>query len=246
MSVLSPIYELRERYESALADLRKNFEASGDGKAVVRGRSASVDGVIQSCFEQLTDEQVVPADCVAIVALGGYGRGTLLPHSDVDLLFLFKTSRQETAHKDALSRIYLDLWDLKIRASATARTIPECGKLDPENAEFTVSLLDSRFLAGDRALLDRVRGQVLPELLRKSGRTLLNLVAESARTRHAKYSDTIYHLEPHVKEGPGGLRDYNLASWLAIVTNFMEKGTWPDQTALFDSRLQKELDTAFE
>ena len=246
MSVLTPIAELRERYENTLATLRKDFESSGNGSAAARGRSRLVDEVICYCFEQLTSQHVIPPDCVAVVALGGYGRATLLPHSDVDLLFLFKDSRKEAAYKDALSRIYLDLWDLKIRASATARTVPECGKLDPENPEFTVSLLDSRLLIGDHILLEEVRSKVLPALLRKSGRSLLNLVVESARIRHAKYADTIYHLEPHVKEGPGGLRDYNLACWLAIVTSFLEKGSWPNSESLFDARLQKELDSAFE
>src|SRR5579859_7646641 len=165
--------EVAERYEAGLIALRKQFEASGRGAAMVRGRASLVDEVIQHCFQQLV-AQGTPQDCAAIVPLGGYGRETLLPHSDVDLLFLFKDTKQEVAHKDQLSRIYLDLWDLKVRASATARTVSECGRLDPDNPEFTVSLLDARFLAGDGGLLEQVREQVLPGLLRKSGRSLLH------------------------------------------------------------------------
>ena len=237
---------VRERYESGLTELRREFDRSGIGAAVVRGRSDLVDEIIASCYQQLVSQGAIPSDCVAIVALGGYGRGTLLPQSDVDLLFLFKDAKQEAAYKDALSRIYLDLWDLKIRASATARTVGECGKLDPDNFEFTVSLLDSRFLIGDRELFDQVRHKVLPRLLGKSGNNLIEHLAESARTRHAKYADTIYHLEPNLKEGPGGLRDYNLACWLALVRTFREHGTWPENTSLFDPRLQGELNAAFD
>ena len=236
---------LSERYEAGLAALRKEFESSGRGAAVVRGRSRLVDQILQHCFEQLVARDT-PNDCVAIVPLGGYGRGTLLPHSDVDLLFLFRDTKQEANYKDALSRIYLDLWDLKVRASATARTVAECGRLDPENPEFTVSLLDSRFLIGDAQLFRQVRDRVLPALLKKSGARLIELVSESARARHAKFAETIYHLEPNVKEGPGGLRDYNLASWLALVKRFRHTGAWPESESLFEERLRKELDTAFD
>ena len=237
--------DVAERYEAGLAVQRKQFESSGQGAAMVWGRSSLVDEVIQHCFQQLV-LQGTPEHCVAIVPLGGYGRGTLLPHSDVDLLFLFKDTKQEAAHKDALSRIYLDLWDFKVRASATARTVSECGKLDPENPEFTVSLLDARFLAGDRELFTQVRNKVLPDLLRKSGQKLIELVSESARKRHARFGNTIYHLEPNVKEGPGGLRDYNLACWLALVRSFGRNAGWPRAESLFEATLQKELDSAFD
>jgi len=237
--------EVAERYEAGLIALRKQFEASGRGAAMVRGRASLVDEVIQHCFQQLV-AQGTPQDCAAIVPLGGYGRETLLPHSDVDLLFLFKDTKQEVAHKDQLSRIYLDLWDLKVRASATARTVSECGRLDPENPEFTVSLLDARFLAGDPELFTQVRNKILPALLRKSSKQLIELVSESAGERHAKFGNTIYHLEPNVKEGPGGLRDYNLASWLALVDLFSLGETWPEPKALFEKRLRKELDSAFD
>jgi [protein-PII] uridylyltransferase len=245
MSVVLPTVELQERYEAGLQGLWRQFQASGNGATAAHGRSLLVDLVVVSCYQQLVANEVVPPDCVTILALGGYGRGTLLPHSDVDLLFLFRDTKHEASYKDPLSRIYLDLWDLKIRASATARTVAECAALDRANPEFTVSLLESRFLVGDEDLFQRVQQKSLPALLRKSARNLLELVAESARTRHAKYGNTIYHLEPNVKEGPGGLRDYNLACWLALVSRFQAAGTLPRTSSLFDPRLRQELDSAF-
>src|SRR5689334_22429714 len=246
MSVVMSTNEVRERYEAGLESLRRGFESDGAGAALAAGRSHLVDEVIANCYQQLIEQQAIRPNCVAIVALGGYGRQTLLPHSDVDLLFLFRDLQHETAYKDALSRIYLDLWDLKIRASATARTVSECGNLDPQNPEFTVSLLDSRFLLGDEELFRSVRRKVLPGLLRKSGTELIQLVSTSARVRHGKYAHTIYHLEPNVKEGPGGLRDYNLTCWLALVEAFRRTGTWPDQESLFEPQLYRELSTAFD
>ena len=182
MSVVLPTVELRERYELGLQGLWRQFQASGDGPAVAHGRSLLVDQVVIFCYQQLVAQETIPPDCVTIVALGGYGRGTLLPHSDVDLLFLFRDTKHEASYKDPLSRIYLDLWDLKIKASATARTVSECALLDRANPEFTVSLLESRFLAGDEDSFHRVRQKSLPALLRKSARALLELVAESARS----------------------------------------------------------------
>ena len=245
MSVVLSSSEIREWYEAGLDSFRRGFESNGAGSAVVAGRSQLVDEVISHCYRQLVAQEVIPPNCVAIVALGGYGRQTLLPHSDVDLLFLFRDLKHETGYKDPLSRIYLDLWDLKIRASATARAVSECGNLDAQNPEFTVSLLDSRFLLGDNELFESVRRKALPGLLRKSGAELIQLVSASARARHAKYGNTIYHLEPNVKECPGGLRDYNLACWLALVNAFGRIGAWPDSESLFEPRLQKELSTAF-
>lgn len=246
MPVVLSTSAVRERYESGLAELRRSFDSSGIGTDAVRGRSALVDEVVESCYQQLVSQSLIPANCVAIVALGGYGRRTLLPHSDVDLLFLFKDSRREASYKDTLSRIYLDLWDLKIRASATARTVAECGKLDPGNFEFTVALLDSRCLVGDLELFEQVHQRILPRLLNKAGRTLIEQVTESARKRHNKYANTIYHLEPNVKEGPGGLRDYNLSCWLALVNAFRDTQDWPKAGSLFDSHLQVELHSACE
>ena len=246
MSVLSSSSEVRETYEDGLTALRKEFDNSGNGAAVVKGRSRLVDEVIHRCYERLVEQRSVPANCVAVVALGGYGRNTLFPHSDVDLLFLFKDAKQESSYKDALSRVYLDLWDLKIRASATARTVEECGRFDPENMEFTVSMLDSRFLLGNRELFDRVRSKTLPGLVRKSGRGLLARVTESARSRHHKFANTIYHLEPNVKEGRGGIRDYNLACWLALVSHFLATDSWPKTSSLFEPGLRAELDSAVE
>ncbi len=246
MSVVLSSGEVRERYEAGLAALRSEFDYSGNGVAVVSGRTALVDDVVLTCYNQLVDKEAVPPNCVSIVALGGYGRGSLLPQSDVDLLFLFRDTKHEGAYKDPLSQIYLDLWDLKIRASATARTVVECGKLDSENPEFTVSLLDSRFLVGDRELFDEVRNKILPGLMRRSGTALVGLVCESARARHAKYANTIYHLEPQVKEGPGGLRDYNLAGWLALAKSFRASGLWPAPESLFEFPLRRELNAAFD
>src|SRR4051794_41969482 len=109
MSVVLPTVEMRERYEAGLQGLWRQFQGSGDGAIVAEGRSLLVDQVVICCYEQLVAQEVVPPDCVTIVALGGYGRGTLLPHSPVDLFFLFLGTKHESSYKKTLSRNFFHL-----------------------------------------------------------------------------------------------------------------------------------------
>src|SRR5438477_13134798 len=95
MSGLLSSSVVRETYEDGLAALRKDFENSGNATAVVEGRSRVVDEVIVRCYQPLVEQASVPFSCVAIVALGGYGRSTLCPHSDFGLLLLSTDARAE-------------------------------------------------------------------------------------------------------------------------------------------------------
>src|SRR4051794_41725631 len=121
MSVVLPTVEMRERYEAGLQGLWRQFQGSGDGAIVAEGRSLLVDQVVICCYEQLVAQEVVPPDCVTIVALGGYGRRTPLPHSHVDLFFLFLGTKDETNYKDPLRRNYFDLLVPQIKAHAEGR-----------------------------------------------------------------------------------------------------------------------------
>ena len=144
---------------------------------------------------------------VSLVAVGGYGRSELFPYSDVDLLLL-------SGHADLkadLAPFLRSLWDAGLRASQSLHTPEECNAIDSRNIELSISLLDRRFLTGDPALFaklrDAPREQLAPAL------------AALTRERHSKYGNTIYHLEPNVKEGPGALRDLQVLRWLAQLDN---------------------------
>lgn len=145
-------------------------------------------------------------DNVALLAVGGYGRGELFPHSDVDLLILTPDEETQTAIREPLSFLLRDLWDSGMRISQSVRTPRECNQIDPDNSELAVSLLDRRFLAGDHDLFSQ---------LRDPGAELGRNIAELTHERHSRFQDTIYHLEPNVKETPGGLRDLQVLRWLA-------------------------------
>ena len=143
--------------------------------------------------------------------MGGYGRRHLFPYSDVDLLLLFASERLAVEHKEAIAAFLQRLWDAGLRVSHSVRTPAECLEVHDQNIELNVSLLDQRYLAGDRALYAALARRCRASSQPAASRWSRNL-AQLARERHAKYANTIYHLEPNVKETPGGLRDY--ISWL--------------------------------
>ena len=158
----------------------------------------------------------------ALVATGGYGRGWLFPHSDIDLLFLHADAGTEAELKDPIRRFSQELWDLRLKLSPATRSLAECERLDPSNVEFAISLLDCRYLAGDRELFTRLHEKSIPRLVARDCHALIENLGEITRSRHHKFGNTVFHLEPNVKDGPGGLRDYNVACWLALISA-MEK-----------------------
>jgi len=208
---------LRQFYTAEAEKIRWAFQATGDGLAALQERSHLVDAVLSRLCRDFFPADPKEAQGLCLVALGGYGRRMLFPHSDVDILFLFENSRAEVAHKPAVRGIYQALWDLQLRVSQAVRTLEECEKPQRDNPEFSISLIDGRYLAGDEPLFARLRDQVVPQMVARERRELIHDLAELTRLRHAKHGDTIFHLEPNLKDAPGGLRDYNAACWLAEV-----------------------------
>jgi [protein-PII] uridylyltransferase len=217
--------QLRDLYERESADLRQTFERTGDGSVTIRRRSSIVDNVVRKIWASLVGEQ--ERSGITLVATGGFGRRELFPYSDVDVLYLCANDSVERDYHQTLRAVTQAMWDTGLRASPATRTIKECDKVDADNLEFTISLLDRRFLAGDLTLYRRLENDLLPSLALRDWDVIVQNLAEIARSRHAKYGNTIFHLEPNIKECPGGLRDYHLAQWLALLTTLQETKAWP-------------------
>ena len=107
------------------------------------------------------------------------------------------------------------LWDAGLRVAAMTRTLPECERFDAENVEFTLSLMDARAVAGDAALTAKLIERTVPRVLARDAKKISARLLEVVRKRHARYGDTLFHLEPNMKECPGGLRDAHTCAWLA-------------------------------
>ena len=206
----------RQAYLDSMSAIRQGFLAgSASGTASIRARADAADVLVRALWQEAdaTDERMLSG--VAVLAAGGYGRQELFPASDLDLLFLVEDSAKEKLVKDAIRRMTQHLWDSDVRVAATTRSVAECERFDPQNAEFTVSLLDLRPLAGDGALIDKLVNTAVPKLLERERKAVSTRLLDLTRDRHARYGNTLFHLEPNIKECPGGLRDENTCGWLA-------------------------------
>ena len=248
MAASSLIGEVRTILSDESARVQRVFEASGDGRAAVGQRTRLIEGILKRlwCDVAIPDSSSLetPAN-FALVATGGFGRGWLFPHSDIDLLFLFDDREAEQAFKDPVRRLSQELWDLKVRLSPASRTLAECDRYEVTNTEFTISLLDCRYLAGDPELFQRLHDKVIPRLIMRESKALLQGLAEVTRERHGKYGLTPYHLEPNLKEAPGGLRDYNVACWLALISAMDKLHDWPDGSSL-RAPVRRQLEAALD
>ncbi len=149
----------------------------------------------------------------AVLGVGGYGRGELFPFSDVDLLVLLE--REPDAQlKEPLSQFLRVLWDSSVKASNSVRTVDECCQFHENNIHLSISLLDLRFLWGSSELFASLTGR-LPEFFKHQSRQLLRGLSDLTTGRHSKFGNTVYHLEPNIKESPGGVRDIHFLQWAA-------------------------------
>jgi [protein-PII] uridylyltransferase len=150
----------------------------------------------------------------AVIAQGGYGRGELNPHSDIDLLFLY--SWKITPFIESVTeKLLYTLWDAGLQVGSAVRTIGETMRLAEADIKVKTALFDSRFLCGDYGLYQEFESAVEKRLVKKQvGRFIREKLAES-RARHAGFGGSVYLLEPDVKEGQGGLRDIHTARWIA-------------------------------
>jgi [protein-PII] uridylyltransferase len=241
----SLISELRDCLAGESARTARDFAASGDGRAAVAQRTCLIENILKRLWGELVSADNAGPRDFALLATGGFGRGWLFPYSDIDLLFLYADRRGEEAHKECVRRLSQELWDLKLKLSPASRTLAECDRFDPNNTEFTISLLDCRYLAGDRELFARLHDKVIPKMVMREAKPFLQGLAEVTRERHAKFGQTVFHLEPNLKETPGGLRDYNVACWLALISSMGKLGDWPDASSL-RAPVRKQLEAALE
>jgi [protein-PII] uridylyltransferase len=224
--------ELRDLYLSETARIQQEFTETGNGSAAIAARTSLVERVLLRLWSEVICSGGSDPHNFALVALGGFGRRALFPHSDVDILFLHADRSTENALRDPIRMFCQELWDLRMKLGPTTRTLAECDQFDPQNVEFTISLLDSRHLAGDRDLFDRLHQKILPKFFVREGNYIIQQLAEVTRSRHAKYGNTVFHLEPNIKEAPGGLRDYNVACWMALLSALDLERRWPDPASL--------------
>ena len=189
------------------------FFEDKDADGLLAWRTGHVDALVAAAHRDL-----LAGVNVALMAVGGYGRKQLFPFSDIDLLLLFDSNREVDNSKKVLAPFLQRLWDSGLRVSQSVRTPAECSELHERNIELNVSLLDVRFLAGSETVAAKLN-QNLPRFIHGNRQSLIRGLALVTRDRRLKFNDTIHHLEPNIKETPGGLRDYQLLCWLSVIKN---------------------------
>ncbi|HEY6464988.1 MAG TPA: [protein-PII] uridylyltransferase [Candidatus Acidoferrales bacterium] len=238
--------ELRELYTAESARIQRDFESNGNGRDAVLARTALVESIAVRLWNEIVSPATDGPSGFALVALGGFGRRWLFPFSDIDILFLHASSETEKEFKTRIRSFSQELWDLRLRLSPATRLLPECDRFDANNVEFTISLLDCRYLAGDPAVFSKLHDQLIPKLVTRESRHIVQRLTDLCRARYNKFGNTVFHLEPNIKDGPGGLRDYNLACWLALIAAMEETGAWPEEASLLPPSLQQPFQDALD
>jgi len=150
------------------------------------------------------------------IALGGYGRAEQCVHSDIDLLFLFQKNVPDAAER-LIREIVYPLWDIGLEVGYATRSLKECISLAGKDFEILTPLLDARFICGMSLLYTQLMDQFHKKLLGRRSRKIIRWLIESNQERHRYYGDSTYRLEPNLKDGQGGLRDYHTMLWLARI-----------------------------
>ncbi len=151
---------------------------------------------------------------MAVMAVGGYGRGEMAPYSDVDLLFVTAYKMTATIESVIESSLYM-MWDLRLKVGHASRTVKECVRLVKQDYTIRTSLLETRFLCGDAAISAELHDTLRAQLFHGTTADFIEAKLEERSTRHCKQGGQRYMLEPNVKEGKGGLRDLQTLYWIA-------------------------------
>jgi [protein-PII] uridylyltransferase len=201
------------------AEIRRRFEATGNGAAAVREQCFLMDQLIRTLYD-LVAEEIYPlpnptsGERLAIVAVGGYGRGELAPYSDIDLLFLL--SYKLTPHTEQVIEylLYL-LWDLGLKIGQSTRSVEECLRQAKSDLTIRTGLLEARYLWGEQALFEELKKRFDSEIIKSTAAQFVEGKLAERDARHQRVGDSRYQLEPNLKEGKGGLRDLHTLFWIA-------------------------------
>lgn len=201
---------LKQAVASGQETLQNHFTKHLDAYQVVFGRSLLVDLIIQQVAKLRFDNSL---NDLSVIAVGGYGRGELHPHSDVDLMILLPNDHNEKFN-DAIEQFLMLLWDIKLEIGHSVRTIDECIKEASDDITVITNITESRRLCGNEKLYSDMLDATSTSKLWDS-KTFFEAKLEEQNSRHIKFESSAFKLEPNIKESHGGLRDIQMIGWVA-------------------------------
>jgi [protein-PII] uridylyltransferase len=184
----------------------------------IRTHAELFDAYFRQCFaaSRVGPQLAINRNPYAVIALGGYGRAEQCVFSDVDLLLLFEKSVPEEAEELVREYVY-PLWDLGLDVGYAIRSLRECVKMAKEDLEVLTAVLDARFLCGISSVYADLTAQVRDRVLCRAPHKIIRSLVDRNRQRHDHYGDSAFLLEPNLKEGAGGLRDYHTMRWIGRI-----------------------------
>ena len=201
--------------------LRARHEFGLGGKEIAQGRSHLVDAVVAQVCRMVADD-LGPSSrkdlaASAVIALGGYGRQELAPSSDIDLLFLHP-GRLNRVAEEFVGRVLPLLWDVGLKLGHSVRSVSECVELGTADLHVRNAAADSRLLLGNNDLFQELQRELLSKVFRnpRANRRFFKAMRAEFLERREKHGPIVGMLEPHVKEGAGGLRDLHTVTWVAL------------------------------
>ncbi len=190
----------------------------GKGYRAAREQAFLIDQIIRLIFDYVTEHlhpagNRTKAERIALLAVGGYGRGEMAPHSDVDLAFVTPYKRTAWAEQVVEAMLYI-LWDLGLKIGQSSRSLDETVKLAQEDLTIRTALLESRFVWGDREVYQEASNRFWAEVVGRTAPEFVRLKMVEREDRHRRMGDSRYVVEPNVKDGKGGLRDLHTLYWI--------------------------------
>ncbi|UYG08176.1 [protein-PII] uridylyltransferase [Halomonas sp. M4R1S46] len=205
----SPIAPFKAALAEIQARLDERFRAGADIRDLVHGRAWCLDQLLMVAWRQ----HDWPDDGIALLAVGGYGRGELHPRSDVDLLLLLEHD-DDRPYREPLSAFITFLWDIGLEIGHSVRSLSDCEREAAADVTVITNLIESRTLAGAERLREAMQARIGPERLWPADH-FFEAKWQEQIARHYRFNNSEYHLEPNIKSSPGGLRDIQMIGWVA-------------------------------
>jgi len=198
--------------------LRMRHRAGGPGREICRARAEVLDLLLGHILNGLEAVSTTPSPNYALVAIGGYGRGELNPYSDVDIMFLHGGDSISRTKPPAFTELLTGglLWDIGLRVGASVRNIDDCVKVANGDMQSKTSLIEARLIRGDEKLFNDMQKAVVAKCVKGHEDEYIAARIEDQSARRTKYGNSPLMQEPNVKNGCGGLRDYQNLLWMAF------------------------------
>ncbi|SFH95976.1 [protein-PII] uridylyltransferase [Modicisalibacter xianhensis] len=205
----SPVVLFKQALREIQANLDARFRAGADIRDLVHGRAWCLDRLLECAWAR----HDWPDNGIALLAVGGYGRGELHPHSDIDLMMLLEHD-DDTPYREPLTAFITFLWDIGLEIGQSVRSLADCEREARGDVTVITNLLETRTLAGPEQLRTAMRERLSTQHMWPSDR-FFEAKWQEQIARHYKHNNSEYHLEPNIKSSPGGLRDIQMIGWVA-------------------------------